>query len=163
MKTIVYMFPLLFLAACYSKDAEVTLHKGEAIPEFTLFLADSSTYFKTSTISTGKPVVLFFFGARCPYSRAQMKMFIDEMAVFKDVQLVAFTTSPFAEMKWFYKNYKLDDYPNITTGVDYTNFFWKYFKTTGVPFIAIYGRDGKLKKTFPGQTPVKQIKKIIES
>jgi len=160
MKNKVCLLLFLLLAGCYSKEPVRTAHKGEPIPAFPLFLADSSTYFNTSSLPAGKPVVFFYFGPRCPYSRAQMEGIIDDMEKFKEVEWVIFTTSPFHEMKWFYKNYKLDTYPNVITGVDYTNFFIKYFEPPGVPYLAIYGPDKRLKAAFDGQTPVRQLRSI---
>jgi thiol-disulfide isomerase/thioredoxin len=150
------------MAGCYHKEAAKTAHKREVLPDFKLFLVDSSTYFNTASLPNGKPVVFFYFGPGCPYSRAQMQGIIDDMEKFKDLQFVIFTTAPFNEMKWFYKNYKLDKYKNIITGLDYTNFFVNYFKTDGVPYLAIYGRDKRLNDAFDGQMPVSQIKTVAE-
>ncbi len=163
MKYATFLLLLVFIIGCYSKEPEKTAHKQDPLPYFNLLLADSSTYFSTKDLPNGKPVVLFYFGPHCPYSRAQMQGIIDNIAKFKDLQFVVFTTSPFDEMKWFYKNYQLNKYANIITGVDYTNFFANYFKTDGVPYLAIYGRDKRLNDAFEGQMPVTQIKSVAES
>ena len=92
-----------------------------------LFLADSSTYYNTVNLPLNKSVVLFYFGPKCPHSRVQMQGIIDKMDQFKDIQFIIFTTAPFSEMKWFYNKYELNKYPNIKTGVDFSNYFVKYF------------------------------------
>ena len=162
MKFVIYLH-LLLLSACYSKNPEMTEHDGKPLPEFNLFLADSSTYFNTANVPPQKPVILFYFGPRCPYSHAQMKDIIEQSNSLKDVEILVFTASSFQEMKWFYKKYNLKRYSNIKAGVDFNNFFHNYFKIEGVPFLAIYGRDKRLKNAFSGLTPVKQIQKVIES
>lgn len=160
MKKVICLLLLVCMAGCFSKEPAKTKHKGEHMPAFPLFLVDSSTYFNTASLPAGKPIVFFYFGPGCPYSRAQMDEIIGDMNEFKDIQLVIFTTSPFDEMKWFYKNYHLDKYSNVIIGIDHTNFFMKYFDVKGVPFLAVYGGDKILKEAFAGQTPVKQLRKV---
>ena len=159
MKYITLIF-LIFLLSCYSKNAEKTNLKGKTLPSFNLLLTDSITYFNTNSIHIGKPVVLFYFGPHCPYSRAQMEEIIKNIYVLKDIQFYVFTTWSFSEMKSFYENYKLNKYSNITVGVDYANFFAKYFKAQGVPYMAIYGKDKKLKEAFIGEVYSTQIKEV---
>jgi hypothetical protein len=151
---------LLILAGCAHKEPVKTGREGQRIPDFSLFLVDSSTYLQTATLPVGQPVVFFYFGHHCPYSRAQMEGIIDDMESFRNVQFVLTTTFPFDEMKGFYRKYQLDKYPNVKVGVDYRNFFPAYFKATGVPYIAIYGRDDRLKDAFEGQMPVSQLRSI---
>lgn len=160
MKRVVYFLLLVCATGCFGKKPVKTAHKGESIPAFSLFLADSSTYFNTANLPAGRPVVFFYFGPGCPYSRAQMDEIIKDMKEFKETQFVIFTTSPFDEMKWFYRNYHLDKYPNVIIGIDYTNFFIKYFDVKGVPFLAVYNGKRILKEAFAGQTPVKQLRSV---
>ncbi|GAA0552381.1 hypothetical protein GCM10009415_37930 [Chitinophaga japonensis] len=65
-------------------------------------------------------------------------------------------------MKDFYHHYQLNKYANITTGIDADLFFGNHFKTNRVPYVAIYGKDKKLKEVFTGNITSKQIKNIIE-
>lgn len=157
MRIIFSLMLIVCLIGCARLEPAKTNHKGEHVPEFSLFLADSSTYFNTTSLHGGKPVIFFYFGPSCPYSRGQMDDFISNARKLKDVQLVLLTTWPFEEMKWFYKHYQLEKYDNMITGVDYTNFFNKYFNASGVPYIAIYDRNRKLKEAFDGKVPVRQV------
>lgn len=82
--------------------------------------------------------------------------------MLKNIQFYIFTTTAFSEMKTFYNHFKLDKYQNIKTGIDTSAFFQGYFKVTGVPFIAIYGKDKKLKESFSGLTSSELILKAAE-
>lgn len=160
MKMISSLLLIVFLVGCFGREPIRTSHKGELMPEFSLFLADSSTYFNTASLQGGRPVIFFYFGPSCPYSRAQMEDILANVGKLKDIQFVLFATSPFEEMKWFYKHYELDKYRNMVIGVDYTNFFIKYFDAKGVPYLAIYGHDRMLKEAFEGKVPARQLRSI---
>lgn len=162
MKHIPFILLLIYVSGCTELPAQKTGREGQPLPSFNVLLADSLTRFNTATIPRGKPVVLFDYGPDCPYSRAQMQEIIDEMGRLKDIQFLVTTIWPLSDMKRFSDKYQLYKYRNITTGIDYTNFFGSYFKATGVPGLAIYGKDKRLIGLFVGKIPVSQIKRIAE-
>jgi thiol-disulfide isomerase/thioredoxin len=162
MKTLSSLLLILFLAGCFGQEPMNTNHNGKDMPEFSLFLADSSTYFNTAALKGEKPVIFFYFGPGCPYCRGQIEEIIANAEKFRNIQFVLLTTSPFEEMKWFYKHYQLDKYHNIIAGVDYTSFFGDYFDAKGVPYLAVYGQDKKLRRTFDGKVPVKQLCRALD-
>jgi hypothetical protein len=151
----------ILFCSCFSKLPEKTGLEGEPMPIFKILLPDSTTYLNTKEYAIGKPVVMIYFGPRCPYSRALIQEIVTEIEKLKDIQFLIFATAPFYQMKWFYEEYKLAKYPNIHTGVDYTNTFIDYFKIHSVPYVAIYGSDKKLKYAFEGQVPASIIKKLV--
>jgi thiol-disulfide isomerase/thioredoxin len=149
------------LAACYGKKPEITGKEGKILPNFEIQLADSTSWLNTNDIKPGKPFIFFLFGPHCPYSRNQMQDFIDNIEKFKPLQVFAITPYPFNQMEEFYKNYDLQNYINVTVGIDQSNFFGNYIKTNGVPFIAIYDKNKKLIKAFRGITDFEEIYKTI--
>jgi hypothetical protein len=158
MKIIKIAFLVAFLSACSGRPTELTGLEGKTLPSFELFLIDSVTRFNTNNIPSGQPVVLFFFGPNCPYSRAEMGDIIANMTPLSKVRFYVFTTSPFCEMKSFYNYYHLNNFPNIVTGIDYTNFFAHYYKVPGVPYVAIYDKNKHLKRVFLGKTDIGNLK-----
>lgn len=154
-------FVIQSISGCFSKETEPiqTTLTNTPMPEFKLFLADSSTYFDTKNLPKNKPVVFFLFGPRCPYSRAQIQEITKNINKLKDIQFVICTTSPYHEMKWFYEHYELKKYQNVITGIDYNNFFRSYYNPDGVPYFVIYGKNKTLNEIYSGQTPISQIKK----
>ncbi|GAA3946157.1 hypothetical protein GCM10022209_47800 [Chitinophaga oryziterrae] len=143
-----------------ARNREETGKEGKPLPIFSLLLADSTTYFTTRSIPAGKPVVLFYFGTHCPYSHAQMEEIVSEMDKMKDIRFYLITTAPFNEMKAFCKQYALNEYPNVTVGRDYTEFFSNYYEARGVPFTAIYRKNKILHEAFIGKISAGE---IIES
>lgn len=161
-KTTIMLLLAAVLMACNNRKAEKTGLEGKPLPSFSLFLADSATYFNTGSIASENPVVLLYFGPHCPYSRVQMKEIIEHMNILKGIKFYMFTTAQFEEMKSFYSEYQLNKYANITVGIDYTGFFGDYFKVSGVPYMAIYGKGKKLREAFSGSVYGKQIKQVAE-
>ena len=139
------------MVSCFGKQPENTKLRGTALPSFKLLLTDSLTYFDTKNIPTGKPVVMLYFGPRCAYSRAQTEELINNIDLLKNTNIYLLTTWPFVEMKKFYEHYKLNQYKNITVGLDYENFFHDYFKAPGVPYMAIFNKTKKLNDAFVGE------------
>ncbi|NSL87382.1 TlpA family protein disulfide reductase [Chitinophaga sp. Mgbs1] len=164
MKSITITIILAGLISCTEPDRkpEKTGKDGSSIPSFTLLLTDSLTIKDVASEKQGKPVVLFFFGAQCPYSHAEMETIIKNEARLRDVHFYIFTTPPFQLMKAFYDHFKLYEYPNMTVGLDQSSFFIKHFNVSGVPYTAIYGRDGKLKDAYLGKIGIKDILRGIE-
>ena len=160
MKNTLILILVITLAGCFGKEPEKTGHEGKALPSFKLILQDSTTYFDTKNIPEGKPVVLFLFGPHCPYSRAQMEEILNNMQTLKNIQFYMFTTWSFSDLKKIANYYQLKKYPNIVTGIDYTNFFSHYFAADGVPYMAIYGKDKRLREAFIGKIDSKQIKSV---
>jgi thiol-disulfide isomerase/thioredoxin len=162
MKFTLPFIAVLLLAGCYAKNPEKTGHEGETIPSFTLLLSDSTTYFNTKNIPKGKSVVLFYFGSHCAFSQAQMKEIIEDIDKLKNLEIYAFTTDSFNDMREFGKQFSIETYPNIHLGQDYTRFFGDYFEVVGVPYIAVYGKDKTLNKAFMGKVYSSQIRKSAE-
>lgn len=160
MKVLTFLIVLAGLYGCASRHKEKTGLEGKPLPSFSLFLSDSSTHFNTASIPSGEPIVLFFFGPYCPYSRAQMAEITANMKTFSNVRFYVFTTAQFPDMKSFYKDYELQKYSNVTVGIDYTDFFGTYFKATGVPYLAIYDGQKKLKEVLIGKSDASVLKQI---
>jgi len=92
-----------------------------------------------------------------------MDEIIKNISSLKDIRFYVFTAWPFVEMKDFYRHYQLNKFPNVVVGLDYSNFFVDYFRAQGVPYMAIYGKDKKLKEAFVGNVYGKQIKEVAEN
>jgi peroxiredoxin len=162
MKYILLVIVMEIFIGCYSKESVKTGREGMPMPSFKLLLADGVTHLDTKDIPTGKPILFFYFGPSCPYSRSQISEIIKNLDLLKDIQLYVFTNSPINQFKQFYNDYHLNRYPSITAGIDFNNSFAGYFQAFIVPYLAIYQKDKTLKKVFIGKTPsnllIKEIK-----
>ena len=163
MKRIVYYVSIILLAGCYSSEPQKTGKEGMAMPEFKILLTDSTTWLNTQTIPTTKPSVLFYLSPYCPYCKAQTEEIIEDIDKLKDIQFYFISNFPVQELRTYKKKFELGKYPNITIGMDTNNAVADYFEITGIPYLALYGKDKKLIKTFRGgKLYSSQIKEITE-
>jgi len=158
-KTVLYLL-LLGVTACTRSPKITTGLEGKAMPSFDLLLPDSLTHINTRNIPTGKPVVLFYFGPSCPYSREEMENIIAGIRELVNIRFYVFTNASFPAMRAFYKHYELHQYGNIVTGIDSANFFGEYYKVPGYPYLAIFDGQKKLKQALLGKSDIGLLKKI---
>ena len=149
MKKLIFYILILLTVACSGKKTEKSQFEGEYLPSFQLLLPDSAIY-DTKNIQEGKPLVFISIGPHCPYSKAQIEEILQNIDEFKDVSFYIITRWPFTDMKKLYSNYNLSNYKNITTGRDVTQYFSNHYKTPGVPYTIIYGKDKKVKQAAIG-------------
>jgi thiol-disulfide isomerase/thioredoxin len=162
MKLLSLLSYLFAIVSCGQVSPDKTGLEGKSLPDLSILLPDSSTYYNTKTIPKNKPVVLLYFSPNCPFCRAQTEDIVDKIKSLKDIQFVFITDQDFKGMKSFNKEFNLDKYPNVKTGFDTSYFIPKYFGAMAVPYLAIYGKDQKLNSSFMGKMYPKQIKIIAE-
>lgn len=156
-----FLAPLAFLIACFSRTPENTGLEGKSLPEFSLLLSDSTTYLNTKSIPTGRPSVFFFFSPHCPYCKSQMAGIVKDIENLKGLDIYAITSFSYGEMKAFEKGFALDQYPNIRIGRDTAAFFAQYLDVKGVPYTALYNKEKRLSRAFSGQVSTSLLKELI--
>jgi thiol-disulfide isomerase/thioredoxin len=163
MKNIIGVMFLALLGACYSRNAPETKTglEGKPMPIIELTSVDSVTRFSTVDIPAGKPTILFSFEPWCPYCRAQTKSIIKNIQTLNDVNIYMISNSRHADLKKFYNEYKLNQYSNIKTGIDNKSTFNSYFKSSQIPFLAIYDKNKNLQEVLIGKNYISTIKNII--
>jgi thiol-disulfide isomerase/thioredoxin len=162
-KITVSILVILFICGCYGKEPPKvkTGKEGQLMPVIDLKLIDSNMHFSTNNIPKGKPSILFSFEPWCAFCKAQTKSILKNIESFKDVNLYFMTNSSYPEFKKFYDRFELQKYPGIKAGIDYQYIFAQYFKTTQVPYMAIYDKDRKLKQVLMGKNYVSVIRKAV--
>jgi thiol-disulfide isomerase/thioredoxin len=135
--------------------------EGTVIPSFNILLEDSTTYFNTGSIPSGKPAVVFYFSPYCPYCRLELKDIIRNNASLSSVNIYMVTNFSFSSMKTFYVKNGLSRFANITVGYDSAYFVSTYYKTRAVPFTAIYGGNKRLSAAFLGPVKAWQINQAL--
>lgn len=173
----VFLLFLIFIVSCYQINRPIkTGMEGKLMPPFDLFVTDTGRTFyfqfsgntiqpfiiNTSNISVGKPAVLYHFRPDCEYSGAQMAKITASMSELKDIRFYVLSESC-CGLKEFYTRYKLYNYPNIITAIDFEHTFSRHFESDVVPYIAVYGADMKLNAAFRGVVNAWQIKDASEN
>lgn len=161
MKIIITIISLAVFASCKEQKPVKTGWEGNPIPAFNMVLMDSTTNFNTQSIPTGEPIVFFYMSPNCPYCRAQTEEIVSEIRSLKNTRLYIVSNWPFGSLKEYYKHYNLNNYPNITVGMDKASFFANYYKVTGVPYMIIFNKEKKLQQVVVGKTSTSAIKEII--
>lgn len=123
-------------------------------PPLNLLLLDSSSTFTKAQFKKNKPVFLILFSPDCDHCKHETEDIIRNIDKLKDVHIVMATSQPFEKMKEFYKNYKLEQYKNITVGRDRQYMLISYFDISSLPMIAIYDKKHKLIKRHEGTMSV---------
>ena len=154
MKNMLLPAILLFatvVASAQSDSSKPTFAKYP-LPQFSILLPDSASYFTKNDLPKGKHTIIILFSPDCEHCQHQTELIIKNIDRFQNAHIVMTTTLPFEKMKEFYERYNLKDYPTITVGRDTKHFFGGYFSPAihSVPFIAIYDQHEAFRKVFDG-------------
>ena len=148
---------LLALNATASVDSIPAHLKGLKIPDFKLLLVDSSTSFYTENLDGKKNTLIMLFSPDCDHCQHQTEDIIQNIAAFKNTQIVMTTVLPFNQMKTFYETYRLQRFKNIVMGRDVLYFFSPYYRAQFTPYLALYNKKGELLYTNDGQVKIETL------
>lgn len=123
---------------------------GSAMPGYKILKTDST--WATPANLKHQRTMLIYFSPDCPHCQHLTMEMREKMKQFGDTQILMITWSnnyDIRAIKAFVKEYDLKKYPNITIGTEgYTYLIQKYYRIQTTPYIAIFGADGKLSKSF---------------
>ncbi|WP_407522042.1 hypothetical protein PDL71_13760 [Lacibacter sp. MH-610] len=158
MKSFLFCYTvLLALNATASVDSIPAHLKGLKIPDFKLLLVDSSTSFYTENLDGKKNTLIMLFSPDCDHCQHQTEDIIQNIAAFKNTQIVMTTVLPFNQMKTFYETYRLQRFKNIIMGRDVLYFFSPYYRAQFTPYLALYNKKGELLYTNDGQVKIETL------
>lgn len=161
MKAITLVVLALSMSSCSWFRPKYTCGlEGQSLPDFSLMRSDS-TQFNTASINKGQPFVLFLFEPNCHYCQAQTVDMLKNMQAIQNVRIFMITSYSNQWITAYSKYYHLDRYPNIVLERDSSNRMIKYFKTSGVPYLAFYDKDKILKKVLPGEQQFPIIEQVL--
>jgi len=157
MKPIFFCCLLTFMFGCNFVRQDSTTAAVDNLPPFEVQLRDSTKFFHSNQILSGKAVILLYFDTDCHFCQEETKELVKSMASLKDVQLYFLTTSSLNEMNKYSADYHLGDYGNIVVARDYKYSFYKHFKPSEVPYLVIYNKQKELVKIYKGSVSVQAI------
>ena len=128
-----------------------------SIPQFTIYKASDSTTFTREDLKKRKPTIFIIFSPDCEHCQHETEALIANIDKFKDAQIVMVEYLAYDEMKKFYTNYKIENYPNITMGRDAKFFLPIFFKVESLPAIYVYDKKGNFKQSFSGSVKMDKI------
>jgi thiol-disulfide isomerase/thioredoxin len=131
------------------------------IPPFKLLKVDSASFVTKDDIKKHHPTLIMCFSPECEHCKHQTEDLITAMDKFKDIEIVMATFQPLAELKEFYRYYRIADYPNIKIGRDDKYVLQPFYKFRSFPFLALYDKKGNLITTFEGNQKVDKLLKAF--
>ena len=160
MKPIITVFIFMFFASCHTQQKrEAALYN---LPTFQMLLTDSVSLLNTENIPTGKPIIFLFFRPDCTHCQKETQAILDNMDSFKDTHIYMLTNAAIPEIRIFSQNFKLNNYKNFTIGRDYNHSFFRLFRPSSVPFIAIYDGQKQLLKIYSDEVGISDIMNAIQ-
>ena len=160
MRKIIIVVTVLFIAqqSFSQPDSTKPIYlRFPTLPQFTIYKASDSTTFTRDDLQKRKQTIFIIFSPDCEHCQHETEALIANIDKFKDVQIVMVEYLAYEEMKKFYINYKIADYPNITMGRDAKFFLPIFFKVESLPAIYVYDKKGNFKQSFSGSVKMDKI------
>lgn len=150
------IFHLLFFSILHShaQDESAPFRKNPMLPDFSILREDSTSWITPKSLRQGSPTIVMLFSPDCDHCREQTEILTDNITKLKNVDIVMTTFQPIKKIRDFCREFELHQYSNIFIGRDVKYFFAPFFRIKYAPFIAVYGRDRKLVRTFEGDTEI---------
>jgi thiol-disulfide isomerase/thioredoxin len=161
-----YIFAFL-LGCCFTSflhaqayDSIPPYEKDSSIPAFSILQTDS-TWFNKEALPNNEPVVIIYFSPECGHCQLTAHEFEQKMKKMRNVFFVWVSYHPMADIKSFAEEYKLLDEKNIRVGRDPKYFVPSFYRVKYTPFMAVYGKNGRLIQTYEAGTDPDTIIKLL--
>ena len=161
-------FFALLLLCCFNSivhaqdyDTIPPYQKDSLIPAFSILQTDS-TWFNKEALPHNEPVVIIYFNPECGHCQLTAHEFDKKKNKLKDVFFVWVTyDTSFNEIKSFARDYDLLNAKNIRVGRDPKYYVPSFFRVKFTPFMAVYGKNGKLIQAYETGTDPETIIKLL--
>jgi len=119
-------------------------NKGLAPFKIRLTNGEGYTYDK---LKKNKPVILIYFSPTCDHCKTFTEAMLKRINNLQHSQIIMISYEDIKEVKAFDDAYKLSSHQNIKIGSEgYTFVVQKYYNIQHFPFVAEFGKNGKLEK-----------------
>jgi thiol-disulfide isomerase/thioredoxin len=121
------------------------------IPPYKILTTKDQTLTPANLVKN-KPVMIIYFAPDCPHCQKLISDMKPSMAKFNNIQVLLITFTDIRMVKTFENDYGLKAYPNFILGTEgYTYTVQRFYQLKHTPFVAIYGKNGKLVQAFEKQ------------
>lgn len=151
-----YVLYKIIIAKQQNTIVKITM---QTLPDFNFYNLDSVAV-SANIVNKGKPICIFYFNAGCEYCQYEAREISNNIALFKDTQILMVSFNTIADIKKFALEHNLN-YPNIVFLQDPNFQFSIWFGKTGVPSVFIYDAQHRLVKEFHGETKIEAIIKYL--
>jgi len=133
----------------------------KSIPEFS-FLTLNNQVFKENGLTKSSYKLFVYFNSECDYCQSEANQISENIAQFKDTQLIFISFEPIQGIKNFAKTYNLLDKGNVLFLHDKKSEFSEIFDAKSIPFMLLYSKENQLIKKFKGATKISNIIKHLK-
>jgi thioredoxin-related protein len=147
---------MLSLSLSAQKDSLPPFKRNPVVPAFTLLQPDSSLLTREN-ITKNEASVIMYFSPLCEHCQHQMEDMLKRMEDLRQVQIIMATYQPMNELTDFIAKYELSKYPNIKLGRDTKYMLQPFYKIGGLPYLALYDKNGSLITHFEGNVSVDKL------
>lgn len=163
MKKILVFLSLIIIAGCSQAQDAAVKNPSPAIQNIPSFhiLNKDSVYLTNANLKKDKAVMFVYFGPDCSHCQRLMMELKPDMKDFKNIQIVMVTFTKITMLKMlkeFHRDYVFAAQPNVLMGTEDPDYkVMRYFSVSTTPYIAIYGRNGKLVQAFDKSPKVPEL------
>ncbi len=152
-------FLLLSYLSFSQNETKVSDKTTTELPSFKIFKAPDSTEFTKESLAKNKRTIFIVFNPDCGHCQHFTKRLMDSIGIFKKTQIVMVSSVDYSDIKKFYTNYKMEDYPFITVGRDGSYFFITHFEVRQFPSAYVFNKKGKYLKKMVGDIDIIELAK----
>jgi thioredoxin-related protein len=129
------------------------------VPPINILQVDSTPLTKENL--KHQATLIMYFSPDCDHCKHQWADMRKRMDQLKKYQIVMITHQPFEQMKDFYRDQKIADYPNVKMGQDGKFMLPPFYRIQSLPYQALYDKSWKLITTFEGNVAVDKLLKAF--
>ena len=102
------------------------------------------------------------FSPDCHHCQMAVKELIENISLFDKAQVLMVSSMDFVQVKQFYEEYKIANFPNITMGRDASYYLGTFYKIKNYPSVFVYDKKGKLVEAFEGTFQMKAVADALD-
>ena len=151
MKPVTLLFALIFYSAnAFSQPAEKLpgYLQNPAIPDFNIWRVEDSTAFTKKDLDPTKVTIMMVFGPECSHCKDATKKILEQIDLFKDVQIIMYAPTRHELAVNFYKEMGLSGYPQFIVGSDPPFHLGGFYQVSSLPTLFLYDKKGKFVKKY---------------
>ena len=129
------------------------------LPPLQILLPDSTTMFGKDQIPSKTAVMYMLFDPGCSHCQHETQELLRHKEDFSRIQIVmvSMPRTPFADVRQFINDYKVNELHHVVVGRDIQYFMPSFYTIRNFPFLALYNSKGKLITTYEGSIPMDKI------
>jgi hypothetical protein len=138
------------------RNKEQQMTKAIAMPRFSFSAMNGKPYTEKDLPPGRRRVIINLFHPDCEHCQYMTSQFLSHYSDLRDITLLMVSFCDDPQLRAFYTQYKLQDYPNIVVLRDQTLSFGQIFGLSAVPGFLVY-QDKTLLNKISGEIDFKKL------